>query len=129
MISLLQLRKDKDLTMDQMADIIDTTRQTYSRIERGESDLSLGQAVRLTQHFDMNIDQFIATDVTSEIIEPTTLDRNKYGQIIQQFIKQGTEYNKITKTKLAKLCYLLDFAWYYEHGESITGLQYRRIQQ
>lgn len=34
---------------------------------------------------------------------------------------------KVTKTKLAKLLYLADFAWYYEHLKSMSGMQYRKI--
>ena len=32
------------------------------------------------------------------------------------------------KTKLAKLLYLADFSWFYEKMESMSGMQYRRIQ-
>jgi hypothetical protein len=35
---------------------------------------------------------------------------------------------KMPKTKLAKLLYLADFAWFYAHLESMSGMQYRRIQ-
>jgi hypothetical protein len=34
---------------------------------------------------------------------------------------------KVVKTKLAKLLYLADFAWFYEHLESMSGMQYRRL--
>jgi hypothetical protein len=30
---------------------------------------------------------------------------------------------------LAKLCYLLDFAWYYYNLEPITGLEYKKFAQ
>ena len=36
---------------------------------------------------------------------------------------------KLTKTKLAKLAYLADFAWYYRQLKPMSGLVYRRIQQ
>jgi len=35
---------------------------------------------------------------------------------------------KITKTKLAKLVYLSDFAWFYRKLESMSGMPYRKIQ-
>jgi hypothetical protein len=35
---------------------------------------------------------------------------------------------KVPKTKLAKLVYLADFAWFYKKMESMSGMQYRRIQ-
>lgn len=34
---------------------------------------------------------------------------------------------KIPKTKLAKLLYLADFAWFYHSLESMSGMQYRKI--
>jgi len=34
----------------------------------------------------------------------------------------------VPKTKLAKLLYLADFSWFYEKMESMSGMQYRRIQ-
>ena len=34
---------------------------------------------------------------------------------------------KVPKTKLAKLLYLADFAWYYDHLKSMSGMQYRKI--
>ena len=34
---------------------------------------------------------------------------------------------KIPKTKLAKLLYLADFAWFYNSLESMSGMQYRKI--
>jgi hypothetical protein len=34
---------------------------------------------------------------------------------------------KVPKTKLAKLVYLADFAWFYQNLESMSGMQYRRI--
>lgn len=39
------------------------------------------------------------------------------------------EFQKgVPKTKLAKLLYLADFGWFYNHLESMSGMQYRRIQ-
>ena len=35
---------------------------------------------------------------------------------------------KIPKTKLAKLLYLADFAWYYEHLQSMSGMRYKKMQ-
>jgi hypothetical protein len=45
--------------------------------------------------------------------------------MILQFLRLGKD---IKKTKLAKLLYLSDFAWYYDHLKSMSGMQYRKIQ-
>ena len=41
------------------------------------------------------------------------------------FLRQD---GRFTKTKLAKLLYFADFAWFYNHLESMSGMQYRKIK-
>ena len=45
--------------------------------------------------------------------------------MILAFLREG---GKIPKTKLAKLLYFADFSWFYYHLESMSGMQYRKIQ-
>lgn len=57
-------------------------------------------------------------------------DRDKYKKIIKACIQYWSWIDgRITKTKLAKLCYLVDFSWFYNHLTSLTGLAYRKIAQ
>jgi uncharacterized phage-associated protein len=52
----------------------------------------------------------------------------KYTQLILHAIKCGADQDgKITKTKLAKMVYLSDFAHFYSYLDSISGLKYRHI--
>lgn len=122
------IRKEKKLTQDEIAKYLWITRQTFSKLEKWNIELTLGQAVKLSELLSIDIDNLIKPDTKVEARK--TIDWEKYKQIIQFFIENWTwpKY-KITKTKLAKLCYLADFAWYYNNLESITGLEYRRIQQ
>ena len=132
MISLLQLRKDNALNQSQIADLLQVSRQTYSLIEKGERDLTLGQAVKLADFFAIDVVDLLPNtpDTAIEIPQTTDIDRAKYSQIIKNLIHYGADPDgKITKTKLAKLCYLLDFTRYYQHLESLTGLSYRKLQQ
>ena len=57
-------------------------------------------------------------------------DYEKYKQMVLAFLKTSLTVGdgRIPKTKLAKLLYLADFAWYYENLESMSGMQYRKIQ-
>ncbi|MDP2091202.1 MAG: helix-turn-helix domain-containing protein [Candidatus Gracilibacteria bacterium] len=122
------LRKEKKLTQDDAAKYLGITRQTFSKLEKGDIEPTLGQAVKLAEILGVSIDNFINTDIKT--IETKKIDWDKYKQIIQFFIEHGTGNKfKITKTKLAKLCYLADFTWYYYNLEPITGLEYRKIQQ
>jgi len=81
----------------------------------------------LAEFFGVSIDEFYPDSKTESAVQ---FDWGKYKQIIKNFIAFGADPDgKITKTKLAKLCYLLDFAWFYNNLVSLTGLEYRKIQQ
>lgn len=129
MISNIEaFRKKIGKNQDEVAGYLWIARPTYSKIEKWSIEPSLWQAVKLAGLFDVDIAEFLGEDVWVKKTENT--DWEKYKQIIQFFIENGTyKTGAIPKTKLAKLCYLADFTWYYLNLESITGLQYRRIQQ
>jgi uncharacterized phage-associated protein len=56
-------------------------------------------------------------------------DMDKYKHMILAYLRAHiSEDGKVTKTKLAKLLYLADFAWYYDHMKSMSGMHYRRLQ-
>lgn len=123
-----RFRKEKRLTQDEVAKYLGITRQTFSKLEKGNLEPTLWQAVKLSEFLWVKIDNFIDSDV--QIKKENNFDWEKYKQIVQFFIANwSAKWYKITKTKLAKLCYLADFAWYYNNLESMTNVTYRRIQQ
>jgi DNA-binding XRE family transcriptional regulator/uncharacterized phage-associated protein len=129
MISLQTLRKKKWITQEVIADLIGTTRQTYSRIEKWEIDLNIWQAVKIAEYFSISVNELLPTD-TVATPQDSQFNWDRYVQIIKNFIKYWSDSDgKITKTKLAKLCYLLDFARYYNNLQSVTWLSYRRLDQ
>ncbi|MDD3793911.1 MAG: DUF4065 domain-containing protein [Candidatus Gracilibacteria bacterium] len=122
------IRKEKKITQDEVAKYLGITRQTFSKLEKGTIEPTLGQAVKLSELLSIDMDNLIKTDTKVEAKKP--IDWEKYKQIITNFIKYGSDDDgKITKTKLAKLCYLLDFTWYYYNLEPITGLEYKKFAQ
>lgn len=124
---IIQLRKNKWCTQQEVADLLWVTRQTYARMEKWASEINLGQAVKLAEFFGVGIEEFYFDTTTEKTI---VFDREKYKQIIRNFVALWADPDgKITKTKLAKLCYLLDFTWFYNNLVSVTGLEYRKIQQ
>ena len=128
MINIKKKREEKKITQQEIAEKIGTSRQTFSKIENWEIEPSLWQAVKLAEILWLELDSFLHLD--TKIANQKWINWDKYKQIITNFIKywSGDDW-KITKTKLAKLCYLLDFAWYYYNLNSITWLEYRKIQQ
>jgi len=123
-------RKEKNKTQDEVAKYLWITRQTYSKIEKWSIEPTLWQAVKLSELLWIDFDNLIKADTKTQARK--AIDWEKYKQIIQFFIENWTDRiggYKITKTKLAKLCYLADFTWYYYNLEPITWLEYRKIQQ
>lgn len=126
--NLESIRKGKNKTQEEIANYIGVTRQTYSKIEKWEVEATLWQAVKLAELLWKKLEEFFPKDVG--VIKTKETDWEKYKQIIRLFIENWTTKKfKITKTKLAKLCYLADFAWYYYNLEPLTGLQYKRLPQ
>ena len=127
MQTLKNLRQEYSLNMEHVATLLWTTRQTYSRIEKWEKELQLGQAVILAEQFNCSVNDFLDTNNAPSTVE---FNRDKFEQIIKYFIEIWSRSNHISipKTKLAKLCYLLDFSWFYDNQHSVTWLEYRRIQ-
>lgn len=122
------IRKEKKLTQDEVAKYLWITRQTFSKLEKWNIEPTLWQAVKLSELLWVEIDNFIETD--TKTLSSKNIDWDKYKQIITNFIKYWADDDgKITKTKLAKLCYLLDFAWYYYNLVPITGLEYKKFAQ
>lgn len=127
MFSIEKARKEKNISQEEIAKYLWITRQTFSKIEKWEKSLTLWQAVKISEFLGLEINDILQTDTKVE--SKKEIDLEKYGQIITNFIKYWTDSKgKITKTKLAKFCYLLDFSWYYFNLEPLTGLEYKKYK-
>lgn len=114
-----ELRLGKNLSQEQVAKAIGVSRPTYTAIEAGKQDISLDEAKKLATLFGIGVDELLSGAIPN--IE-------KYKHMILTYLRMGlSEDGKVPKTKLAKLLYLADFAWFYDHLESMSGMQYRKI--
>lgn len=53
------LREDKDLTQQEMANMIHTTQTTYSRYERGDLDIPTAVLIKLAKFHNVSIDYLL----------------------------------------------------------------------
>ena len=114
-------RIKNNLSQEQVAKAIGVSRPTYTAIEAGKQYLSAEEAQKLASLLGISIDELLSGNIAN--IE-------KYKQMILVYLRMNLSNKgdgKIPKTKLAKLLYLADFAWYYDHLESMSGMPYRRI--
>jgi DNA-binding XRE family transcriptional regulator len=118
---LKNLRQKNNWTQEDMAKIIGVSRPTYIALEKGEGCLDVNQLQKLADKTGCEVEDILAEKI---------IDEDKYKEILLGALRFGAEKDgKITKTKLAKLIYLADFAWYYQNLESMSGAQYRRLSQ
>lgn len=110
-----------DWSQEEMAGVLGVSRPTYMAIEKGIGDITVQQLSKLANKLGCEMEDVLTESLT---------DEEKYKEVLMGMIKNGADSDgRITKTKLAKLIYLADFAWYYQNLDSMTGVRYRRLEQ
>ncbi|MCR4279691.1 MAG: DUF4065 domain-containing protein [Candidatus Zambryskibacteria bacterium] len=114
-----EFRLKSNLSQEQMANAIGVSRPTYTAIEAGKQKLNADEAQKLASLLAISVDELLSGNIP---------DIAKYKHMILTYLRMNfSNDGKIPKTKLAKLLYLADFAWYYDHMESMSGMHYRKI--
>ena len=112
------LRTKRGLSQSMAAEKLDLSRQSYMAVESGARGLTLHEAEKLCGLYGISME---------ELSKATAPQHEKYKQMILAYLRSPMSTDgKVPKTKLAKLLYLADFAWYYEKLESMSGMQYMR---
>ncbi|PIR46786.1 MAG: hypothetical protein COV07_02285 [Candidatus Vogelbacteria bacterium CG10_big_fil_rev_8_21_14_0_10_45_14] len=115
------IRNERGFSQSKLSIKLGMSRPSYIAIEQGKKELTLSEAEKLSDIFGVSL---------KEMGSGISANYEKYKQIIIAYIRNAgsKKDGRITKTKLAKLVYLADFAWFYSHLESMSGMQYRKIQ-
>jgi len=110
------IRQERGFSQSFMAEKIGISRPSFVAIEKGTRDLTLGEFEKLSGVLNISLEELENKELPNY---------EKYKQMILAFLRKG---GVIPKTKLAKLLYFADFAWFYYHLQSMSGMQYRKIQ-
>lgn len=117
--NLAELRKAYGLSQQEIAVAIGVTRTTVVAIEQGKRDLATQELASLADKLGVEFQDLINQDMP---------DLEKYREMLIEAVRSSTKNGKsVPKTKLAKLLYLADFAWFYENLEPMSGMKYRRL--
>jgi len=114
------LRLEKGLSQEEISQRLGLSRSSYIVFEKGKNELNLSQAAKIADIFGITLEQ------VESGIKP---NYEKYQQMILAYLREAVSGDgSVLKTKLAKMLYLVDFAWFYEYLQSMSGMQYRRIK-
>lgn len=118
-----QLRESKKLTQADVAERLNLSRLTYISIENGSKAPNVDQVESIASILGVSSQQLLFP------ADGGKQDIAKYRQMCLNCIRFGGSPidGKITKTKLAKLLYLVDFSWFVKTGKSMSGLLYRAL--
>ena len=121
-----QLREEKKLTQADIAQHLNISRLTYISIESGEKKPTIDQIEAIARLLGISSEDLLFPNSNPS---EAKINLNKYRQMCLACIKFGGSItdHKITKTKLAKLLYLVDFSWFVQTGDSMSGLSYRAL--
>ena len=114
--SIKAIRLERGISQLDMAKKLEMSRASYIAIEQGKRELTVSELEKIADILGVSFD---------ELESGESPNYEKYRQMILAFLREG---GKIPKTKLAKLLYFADFSWFYYHLESMSGMQYRKIQ-
>lgn len=109
-------RLNKGLSQADLASRLGISRPSYIAIEQGKRELTMSEFEKLGAVLNISFKEMQSGEIA---------DYEKYKQMILAFLRLG---GKMPKTKLAKLAYLADAGWFYYHLQSMSGMQYRKIQ-
>lgn len=113
------LRESRALTQVDVAAALEVGRSSYVALEKGTKELTLAEAVRLVDLFSISIDELLRRQIPNML---------KYRHMLLCLVREAQLRERVLKkTKLAALLYLADFAWFYVHQESMSGMRYRKL--
>lgn len=126
--NIAKIRVENGYTQEKVAKSLGVSRPTYINIESGKKELTLSQAEILSTIFRVSIDKLIGKEKGISVFTNVFDTDEKYKQMIVNILHYGADRDgKITKTKLAKLVYLVDFIWYYECEAPMSGEIYHKL--
>lgn len=136
-------RKKRELTQEFLASALKISRPTYMQIEQGKRDLTITEAKKLAEVFDIPFESFLqGQESTSPVVQiaaqkksaRTTKDEirvsvpqknlNKFKEVLLYILSKVGGKPNVGETVLYKLLYFIDFDYYEKFEEQLIGATY-----
>lgn len=137
-----QLRKKNNLSQDFVAKYIGVSRPTYLLIEKGDRELTISEAQKIANLFNLSldnilncIDEKIKINLKKETInsdnkrEEIRIDvpqnkADKFKEVLLYILSKVGAKPNVGLTVLYKLLYFIDFNYYEKYEEQLIGATY-----
>lgn len=138
---IFKQRKKNSLTQEYLASKIGVSRPTYIQVEQGERDLTITEAKKLADVFDISLDDLLnesnkdikislekeaesgKTKPEMRIVMPRANVR-KFKEVLLYLLERVGARSNIGETAIYKLLYFIDFDYYEKYEEQLIGATY-----
>lgn len=140
---IVELRKKKQLSQEELAKIIGISRPSLTQIELGKRSLNIMELQKLAQILGFSLDDFMSENFTSDKIiisevakKPKTVNERisvpslqvgKFKNVLLYILERCAGKPNVGETVLYKLLYFSDFNYYELYEEHLTGANYRKL--
>lgn len=130
-----ELRKERELSQEQLAKFISISRAAISEIERGNRGIDALELAKIAKLFELSIDELVQDkrDRGSGLLRKKGLaianksikfQPEKLRQVILYILSKCGGKPNFGETVLYKILYYIDFDAYETLGKSVTGMNY-----
>ena len=140
-----QLRESQGFSQEYLAEKLNISRPTYSQTEKGERDLTVSEAVKLAEIFNLSLDSFLSDDheaLADVVLKSKKGSRSaqekkmdtriilseanveKFKEVLLYVLNRVGAKPNIGETALYKLLYFIDFDFYEKFECQLTGAKY-----
>lgn len=131
------LRKQKNISQDQLAKALKIPRSSVSQIENGGRELSLIEFQKVLALFEISFEEFTAHGISSKetvsknkkgINKKIKFEAKKFKQLLLYILGKCGGRPNVGETVLYKLLYFCDFDYFELYEKSLTGMKYKKMQ-
>lgn len=140
---MMQLRKRKGLSQEELAARVQLSRPSLAQIELGNRGINIQEFQRFAEVLEFSLDDFVSKDFQLSALETLAEDHGiqqiqerisvpklqvaKFKEVLLYILERCAGKPNVGETVLYKLLYFSDFNYYELYEEQLTGANYRKL--
>ncbi len=140
---IMELRKAKGLSQDELAKELTIPRSSLAQIELGNRSVDVRELIRLSRLLEFSLDEFSGKEFSSvkeelkdekvikekikERVSVPAMSVSKFKNVLLYILERCAGKPNVGETVLYKLLYFSDFNYYELYEEHLSGARYRKL--